>query len=361
MQVVRKSAQDQSRIGGNCSLDIHRGDPVRAACSDHRLHLNRYRRSAAALGYSIVVVLLTWVLVFQRQPLIPHKFVLSLQPFAIAGIVALVLYAGWLGLFFNLGAHLLAFFIIALACHGELARTRPAPRHLTTFYVSLPFGGMLGGLFSGLVAPYAFSWVAEYPILAVLAVLCRPSSKEIKRRLWSPASSFWPAVNRWFWPVAAATTFLLVIPGLDGFRFDDDTDPYRTLLVLLLGMVSLALLRDPPKSAAAVALAFLRSGFIRSMKTTPSRYAAFLEFTRYLKATTDDFRILKHGSTIHGAQMIEDEDGEPIVGRPKPITYYHYKSAMTRVIEAVRVTQTWPNTDSSHWTRIRFARLPHRG
>ena len=72
----------------------------------------------------------------------------------------------------------MAFFFIALACHGELARTRPAARYLTTFYVALSFGGMVGGLFSGLVAPYVFSWVAEYPILAVLAVLCRPLGQD---------------------------------------------------------------------------------------------------------------------------------------------------------------------------------------
>lgn len=83
-----------------------------------------------------------------------------------------------------------------MACHGELARTRPAPQFLTTFYVSLSFGGMVGGLFSGLVAPYAFSWVAEYPILAVLAVFCRPfgqeSWKPFERLLWPLNPSYWP-------------------------------------------------------------------------------------------------------------------------------------------------------------------------
>ena len=61
-----------------------------------------------------------------------------------------------------------------MACHGELARTRPAARYLTGFYVALSFGGMVGGLFAGLIAPFTFSWIAEYPILLALAVLCRP-------------------------------------------------------------------------------------------------------------------------------------------------------------------------------------------
>ena len=55
-----------------------------------------------------------------------------------------------------------------MACHGELARTRPAAKYLTGFYVALSFGGMVGGLFAGLIAPYTFSWIAEYPILLAL-------------------------------------------------------------------------------------------------------------------------------------------------------------------------------------------------
>ena len=53
------------------------------------------------------------------------------------------------------------------------APARPA-KYLTGFYVALSFGGMVGGLFAGLIAPFAFSWIAEYPILLALAALCRP-------------------------------------------------------------------------------------------------------------------------------------------------------------------------------------------
>src|SRR6185295_7442572 len=67
-----------------------------------------------------------------------------------------------------------AFFFSALVCHGELARRRPAPRHLTAFYMWMSAGGMIGGLAAGLIAPLVFNWVAEYPILIALALLCRP-------------------------------------------------------------------------------------------------------------------------------------------------------------------------------------------
>ena len=118
--------------------------------------------------------LLTWVLVFQSRPLLPHKWMLLLQPLAIAGVIVLLAVGGEQNLLLTLGGHQLCFFVIAMACHGELARTRPAAKYLTGFYVALSFGGMVGGLFAGLIAPFTFSWVAEYPILLALAALCRP-------------------------------------------------------------------------------------------------------------------------------------------------------------------------------------------
>src|SRR3954454_2566472 len=119
--------------------------------------------------------LLTWVLVFQSRPLLPHQWMLRLQPLAIAGVVVLLAFGGEQNLLLTLGGHLACFFVIAMACHGDLARTRPAARYLTGFYVALSFGGMVGGLFAGLVAPFTFSWIAEYPILVALAAVRRPS------------------------------------------------------------------------------------------------------------------------------------------------------------------------------------------
>jgi len=118
--------------------------------------------------------LLTWVLVFQSRPLLPHRWMLAAQPFAIVGIIALLADSDSNLLLLNLAAHLLAFFVIAMASHGELARQRPAAAHLTTFYLVLSAGGMVGGLFAGLIAPFAFSWVAEHPILLVIAAARPP-------------------------------------------------------------------------------------------------------------------------------------------------------------------------------------------
>ena len=270
---------------------------------------------------------------------------LFLQPFAIAGIIVLLYYAGWIPLLDSLVGHLVAFFVIALACHGELARTRPAPQYLTTFYVSLSFGGMIGGLFSGLVAPFAFSWVAEYPILAVLAALCRPFGQEIwkpfERLLWPLAPSYWPQLSAQFWPVAIVIGLALLFSRSLGFDFDEDPELLK-IVILALVAISLVLLRDPPKSAFAVAMALAMIWLYPTSETRPKTVRSFFGIHKIYESDDGRFRILKHGSTIHGAQQIEDDDGQPMNGRPKPITYYHDKSAMSRAIEAVRVRKGGP-------------------
>src|SRR3954452_7697300 len=146
--------------------------------------------------------LLTWVVVFQSRPLLPHKWMLMLQPVAIAGVVFLLAFGGEQNLLLTLGGHQLCFFVIALACHGELARTRPAAKYLTGFYVALSFGGMVGGLFAGLVAPFTFSWIAEYPILVGLAALCLP-----------PANERLAGIVKWYWLVLAALVVAVIAPS----------------------------------------------------------------------------------------------------------------------------------------------------
>ena len=50
---------------------------------------------------------------------------------------------------------------------------------------------------------------------------------------------------------------------------------------------------------------------------------------------------MKHGSTLHGAERLLKADGTP-AGRPDPLTYYHAKSAMKQVIDAVRARKGGP-------------------
>src|SRR5205085_9073375 len=56
----------------------------------------------------------------------------------------------------EIGLRIAAFFAGALTLHGETARIKPAPRHLTPFYLRLALGGALGGAFVAAIAPLIF-------------------------------------------------------------------------------------------------------------------------------------------------------------------------------------------------------------
>jgi SAM-dependent methyltransferase len=72
----------------------------------------------------------------------------------------------------QLGVFLPGLFLGCVFCHGELYRLRPAPQHLTAFYLIVSAGGALGGLLVAVLAPLAFSGYYELGIgLVVLALL----------------------------------------------------------------------------------------------------------------------------------------------------------------------------------------------
>jgi hypothetical protein len=51
-----------------------------------------------------------------------------------------------------------------MVCHGELARLKPATRHITGFYLTIATGGVLGGAFVSVLAPNLFTRFWEYPV-----------------------------------------------------------------------------------------------------------------------------------------------------------------------------------------------------
>jgi spermidine synthase len=65
----------------------------------------------------------------------------------------------------------LGLFAVCMFCHGELVARKPAPAHLTRFYLMVSLGGAAGGLLVGLVAPVVFDWTWELPLALVLAGL----------------------------------------------------------------------------------------------------------------------------------------------------------------------------------------------
>jgi hypothetical protein len=274
--------------------------------------------------------LLTWVLVFQSRPLLPHRWVMLAQPLAIAGTVILLAVGGEQNLLLTLGGHLLCFFVIAMACHGELARTRPPAKYLTGFYVALSFGGMLGGLFAGLIAPFTFSWIAEYPILLALAALCRPPGGDERLARWA----------RWYWLLLLVLAVALIAPSWSTGKVMDWLDDRRVWVIGAVGVLSallaLGLNASRWKIFATVVVALV---LIRAYPADDGRVEtvrSFFGVHKIVVTPNGQYHVLMHGTTIHGAQKYLNDDGSPVTGRPEPITYYHRDGGIGQAITAVR-------------------------
>jgi hypothetical protein len=283
--------------------------------------------------------LLTWVLVFQSRPLLPHKWMLMAQPLAIAGVIALLAVGGEQNLLLTLGGHQLCFFVIAMACHGELARTRPAAKYLTGFYVALSFGGMVGGLFAGLIAPFTFSWIAEYPILLALAALCRPPGGKERFPRWSG----------WYWPFLAVLAIVLIAPSYSEGKMMSWYSEGKMMIWLgdrrvwvigavgvLSAVLALGFNANRWKIFATVALALV---LVRAYPSDDGRVETVRSFFGVHKIVVTphgQYHVLMHGTTIHGAEKFQNDDGTPVTGRPEPITYYHKDGGIGQAIAAVR-------------------------
>lgn len=124
----------------------------------------------------LAIYLLSFIFVFARRQRISHDRVIQILPRVVLLLVFLMVGGGTHQM--RIGPvmllHLVVLFVVALACHGELARLRPPTRHLTAFYLCMSIGGVLGGLFNALAAPMIFTSVIEYPIALVLACLLMP-------------------------------------------------------------------------------------------------------------------------------------------------------------------------------------------
>ncbi|MDB5764773.1 MAG: integral rane protein-like protein [Herminiimonas sp.] len=62
-------------------------------------------------------------------------------------------------------------FVSCMLCHGELARMKPHPEHLTSFYLMIALGGATGGTFVAIVAPRLFNSNYELPAAAIATAL----------------------------------------------------------------------------------------------------------------------------------------------------------------------------------------------
>jgi spermidine synthase len=120
----------------------------------------------------LTLYLLTFIVAFEGRGIYRTEYFWGAVLAWLAGMAWLLADTRWqFDLPVQLGMYLSGLFVACLFCHGELYGARPAPRHLTAFYLTISAGGALGGLLVAVVAPLAFNAYYELGITLVAVAL----------------------------------------------------------------------------------------------------------------------------------------------------------------------------------------------
>ena len=234
-----------------------------------------------------------------------------------------------------------ALFAVCMVCHGELVRLKPAPRHLTAFYLTLTAGGAVGGVFVGLLAPLLFSGFFELPIALWLtaallfAVLWRESGSPLQRLpvaaavgafvtaalltafvyvedLPEQAASVLDSIQAAAWPAGIAAGALALATVLWKIRAHRwwravTARPVWLASLLVFGIAQLGVAVAPLTDAAFTVRNFY--GMVQVLVEEEAGTGA-----RVLK--------MRHGRILHGYQYTD------AARRLAPGAYYHHRSGI---------------------------------
>ncbi|HQH71752.1 MAG TPA: fused MFS/spermidine synthase, partial [bacterium] len=257
----------------------------------------------------LAVYLVTYILAFARRPWPRPAAILALQPYLVLPPVFLYFWGGKIPLLVNLPLHLLAFFVIAMMCHGQLAKSRPDPAHLTEYYLWLSAGGVLGGLFMALVSPLIFKSTIDYPLMIAASCLLRPAEE----------SAGMGSRSRIY--VAGIIGGLIIIMG--GLVTGNPNVIYffgmLGLFVAssLFGSFIFQWFNRPAGLGAAIIVFIVLGSWVNDLfMTVLYRNRDFFGPLTVRMNADERYTLLLHGTTLHGAQSRDPEE------RKSPLTYY---------------------------------------
>ena len=292
----------------------------------------------------LVIYLLSFILAFGRWPARLHRLVVAATAPVVLVVFFLMLSGVKQRIWMTVLWHFVLLFVVALACHGELALTRPSSRHLTHFYLLLSLGGVLGGLFNALIAPLVFHSLFEYPLVMALACLLVGHARQAPIRT-ARALAVDVALA-----LAVGAAGLALYSDLVTLRLD--TAFFTTLLripsdtvaqwvtpvekaankVLMYGVPLITLFflrRRPPALALGLALVLAVGDFVDARNGNQIFRAR--SFFGVLQVSRDrdppeGYTELRHGTTLHGRQSLDP------ARRTEPLAYYHRESPIGLVM-----------------------------
>jgi hypothetical protein len=273
----------------------------------------------------LALYLLTFVAIFRHRPWVRHETVAAAAAFMAAPLAISIL--GGSKTFWAVGIvlNLAGFMVLAMLCHGALYARRPAPVHLTAFYLWNSAGGVLGGAFAALAAPKLFNGTYEYPILICAALLAAPGVFTTLRQFIGEAAA----------PLAVAALAVLLRTGTD-LRLSLAAEIPFQLALVAIAVVMLLQRRRPVRVFALAVLAFAVTGLWRPGVGRVETARSFFGVHEVADSGDGTHRILFHGTTIHGVEAVRSRDGIALAGRPQPESYYYAGGPYAQAIEAVR-------------------------
>ncbi len=279
----------------------------------------------------LALYLLTFVMVFRERPWISRKVVLRVIPYGIAPLAISSFGGDKMFWFVIIALNLGIFVLIALACHGEAYRTRPHRGRLTEFYLWISFGGMIGGVFAGLIAPNVFNNTYEYPILLAAALLVMP-------RMFAGG---WPRFARDAGPWLAVSALILIVSLSFDVRAQLAELPKWGYAVFTIGLTALMLFnaRRPARFFGLVVIALSVTRLWTPGFTPIHTARSFFGVHQVVETADRTHYLLFHGTTIHGAARVRNDAGAPATGRPEPLTYYYFGGPLSETIAATRAAR----------------------
>jgi len=265
----------------------------------------------------LTLYLLSFVFVFSRRSLLKPSWMIKAQPYLVI-FIAITFWSAAAGWLYFLLLHLCVFFVCAMVCHGELAKRRPAPSDLTSFYFFMSLGGLLGGVFNAVIAPVLFNTVAEYPLALVLACLLRPRSAHSSKHQWT-LDVLLPAG-------------LLVAVAFPAWIFDVNATSFGLVallpLLLIVGVILFSFRERPVRFALGIGAAIIALTIAAGQRNILHRERSFFGIHWVQTASAGRFNLLWNGTTEHGAQHTNPAK------RREPLSYYHRDGPFGRIFAA---------------------------
>jgi len=234
--------------------------------------------------------------------------------------------------YLDCGLALALLFVVAVALHTAMYRLRPAPDRLTGFYLAMSIGGALGGVFAALIAPLVFDWTYEYPILILAAGALVPQNPLLR---WVPALWGGSAQQRRIVMLSTALVILIIVllalsfPG----TASETVGPLQGALFAALVTIGVLVIGVRPAFVIALAGTLIALGGYRSIVLSlqpDARTRSYFGIYTVLGGDAVGVRQLKHGTTVHGTQLLGSPERERT-----PTAYYVPQSGVGQAMQAV--------------------------